>query len=124
MQPHHLERAVPEGRCAPSKRPPKRGRGHRQKERREKDRNGGKDGARSFHVLAPVILEYLVDDPMPPGLGGYIAGPLRVGVIVHAKERRRASALVELLIVECSLLRIDQGVVRKGKKREISCRLL
>src|SRR5258706_7881547 len=120
---HHEERNQNGLACHPERLP--QGRlDHRHKERREKERNGGKDGALSFHVLAPVILEYLVDDPIPPRLGGYIAGPLRVAVNVHAKVMRQTTALVELLIVECSLLRIDQGVVRKGKKREFPGRLL
>src|SRR6266576_4391225 len=107
-----------------AKRLPQRRLDHCYKERRKEKSDRGEDGALALHVLAPIILEYLIDDPVPASLGSDIAGPLSMRVVVQSEESCLPRALIELLIVECSFLRIDQRVVGKRQERELARRLL
>jgi len=62
---------------------------HSPQERRKEERNSSEDGALAFHILrlAPIILEYLIDNPVPASLGGNVAGPLSMRVCSPAPEK-------------------------------------
>ena len=62
--------------------------------------------ASEHKVIAPIILENLIDYTVPASLSGDGAGTLRVG-IVGIQNRAAASWLIELLIVKGAFLRID-----------------
>src|SRR5712692_9330772 len=90
---------------------PQRRLDHRHKECRKEERNRSEDGALAFHVLASIIFEYLIDDSVPASLGGDVAGPLSMRVVLQPQKTSLSRALIELLVVERSFLRIDQRVV-------------
>src|SRR5258706_12341490 len=120
---HHKERD--QNRLARhAERLPQRRLDHCHKERRKKKRNRGEDGALALHIFAPIILKYLIDDPVPASLGGDVAGSLRMRVVVQPKKRERSRGLIKLLIVECSFLRIDQSMVSQRQKSGLAGRLL
>ena len=75
-------------------------------------------------VLASIILEYLIDDPIPTRLRGNVAGPFGMWVIVQAEKGTLSGTLIKLLIVKRSFLRIDEGVIRQRQHCELTCRFL
>src|SRR5260370_20179893 len=93
---------------------------HRHKKCGEKERDGGEDCPLALHVLVPIILEDLIDDPIPARLGGKIGGSLRVRIVVQAQKGRFPRALVELLIMKGALLGINQRVVRERKNGKVA----
>jgi hypothetical protein len=80
---------------------------HRYQKGGKEERHGGEDGALALHVFAPVIFEYLIDDPIPAGLGGDLAGPLGMRVFVQtqkcalARPASRACAPNASLLMSC-----------------------
>jgi len=83
---HYEERRPKIGLARHTERLPQGRLDHRHKERRKEERNSSEDGALAFHILAPIILEYLIDNPVPASLGGNVAGPLSMRVVLQPQK--------------------------------------
>src|SRR5207253_1203715 len=96
---------------------------HRHEKRRKKERDSCEDRPLPLMILASIILQNLIDDPVPARLSRDVAGALCVRII-RSENRTSTLASVQLSIVKSALLRIDQRVISQRQHREFPGRLL